>query len=73
MRTISLIESTGRPEIDQIAEGIIEVYEETFPNRIRSYYLVGSWADASAVLLSDIDIRVVFKDDLYVLNNSWVS
>jgi hypothetical protein len=58
---IDLRFSHGNPTIDRALRGIVGIFEETFPGRIRSYFLVGSQADSSAVSLSDLDIRVVFK------------
>jgi predicted nucleotidyltransferase len=60
---ITLHNTTGHQQVDGIIRGLIGIFEATFPERVRAYYLVGSYADGSAVPLSDIDIRVVFKDD----------
>jgi hypothetical protein len=62
MNQIQLFHSTGQQKIDNIICGLIGLFETVFPGRIRSYYLVGSYADSSATPLSDIDIRVIFKD-----------
>lgn len=62
MKQIQLSYSTGQRKIDNIICGLIGLFETVFPGRIRSYYLVGSYADSSATPLSDIDIRVIFKD-----------
>lgn len=62
MSPIEPIYSTGQSQIDDTICGIIGIFEAAFPARIRSYYLVGSYADGSATLLSDIDIRLIFKD-----------
>jgi Nucleotidyltransferase domain len=59
---LSLASSTGHPQIDEIIRGLIGIFEIAFPGRIRGCYLVGSYADGSAVALSDIDLRVVFKE-----------
>ncbi|MEW5856985.1 MAG: nucleotidyltransferase domain-containing protein [Cyanobacteriota bacterium] len=64
MTNITLIASTGVENVDAIACGIIGKVEQSFPNRIRGYYLEGSYADGSAVATSDIDLRVVFKGSL---------
>lgn len=63
MSSIEPIYSTGQLQIDDTIRGIIGIFEAAFPTRIRSYYLVGSYADSSATPLSDIDIRIIFKDD----------
>jgi predicted nucleotidyltransferase len=61
MEPLALASSTGDPRIDEIVQGIIGLFEIAFPGRIRGCYLVGSYADGTAVPLSDIDIRVVLK------------
>ena len=58
---MTLLESTGIPQIDQLLRGVIGLVELSFPDRIRGYYLEGSYADGSAVSTSDVDLRVVFK------------
>lgn len=61
MDLIELNFLTGSPQIDEVILGIIGIFETSFPNRIRSYYLVGSYVDGSASPFSDIDIRIIFK------------
>jgi predicted nucleotidyltransferase len=60
---ITLLNTTGHQQVDGIIRGLIGIFEAAFPGRVRAYYLAGSYADSSAVPSSDIDIRVVFKDD----------
>lgn len=55
--------STGHPRIDTILRGAVGIFEAAFPDRIRGYYLFGSWVDGSAVASSDLDLFVVFKED----------
>ena len=64
MTNITLIASTGVENVDAIACEIIGKVEQSFPGRIRGYYLEGSYADGTAVATSDIDLRVVFKRSL---------
>src|SRR5262245_6389446 len=66
MRTvdIQLRCSTGYPTIDQLLINLIGSYERSFPDRIRGYYLVGSYSDRSAVPDSDLDMGVLFKASL---------
>jgi predicted nucleotidyltransferase len=66
MRTsdIQLRCSTGYPNVDQLLIDLIGNYERSFPDRIRGYYLVGSYSDRSAVPDSDIDMGVLFKGSL---------
>ena len=61
---IDLINATGNANIDALLAGIITVYEAAFPNRIRGYYLVGSYGDDTPVATSDIDLEIVFKGSL---------
>lgn len=61
MEPIHLNFPTGSRQIDEVIQGIIGIFETAFPNRIRSYYLVGSYVDGSATPFSDIDIRIIFK------------
>ena len=42
--------------------GVIGIFETVFPDRIRGYYLVGSYADSTAVSTSDIDMKILFKN-----------
>jgi hypothetical protein len=58
---IQLTFSTGHQQVDEVICGMIGVFEMLFPNRIRCYYLVGSYVDDSATPVSDIDIRIIFK------------
>ncbi|MBD2003014.1 MULTISPECIES: nucleotidyltransferase domain-containing protein [Cyanophyceae] len=64
MTNITLTASTGVEKVDAIACEIIGKVGESFPGRIRGYYLEGSYADGTAVATSDIDLRVVFKGSL---------
>ena len=61
---ISLLRSTGIMPIDQILRGLIGLIGGSFPDRVRGYYLEGSYAGGSAVATSDIDLRIVFKEQL---------
>ena len=57
----SLLFSTGIPQVDEIIRGSIGILETLFPNRIRAYYLVGSYADGGYTSTSDIDLVPLFK------------
>src|SRR5215212_11405293 len=61
MSKISLLFSTGISQIDEIIRGSIGILEALFPNRIRAYYLVGSYADGGYTSNSDIDVVPLFK------------
>ena len=62
MQNISLLNSTGNQRVDNILRGVIGIFETIFPDRIRGYYLVGSYADGTAVSTSDIDMKILFKN-----------
>ena len=60
--SVRLSEKMGNPQVDEILQGIVGIYERLFPNRIRSYYVVGSQASGTAVSMSDIDLLLMFKE-----------
>lgn len=62
MSAIPLLHSTGEARIDAILCGLIGLFETIFPARIRGYYLLGSFADGTALPDSDIDLFMLFKD-----------
>ncbi len=37
MDKIPLLQSTGHQKVDEILQGIIGVFEKTFPKRVRAY------------------------------------
>jgi predicted nucleotidyltransferase len=59
--TITLLESTSDPRIDNLLCGVISLIEMLFPGRARGYLLHGSYTDGSAVPDSDIDITAIFS------------
>ena len=60
--SIKLANPVGNKHIDQILKGTIGIFERVFPNRIRGYYITGSYANQTAVSTSDIDMCPLFKD-----------
>jgi len=50
--------------VDAALRDVVAAYERAFPGRVRGYYALGSFADASAIAASDLDITVVFKGSL---------
>ncbi|MEO7909329.1 MAG: nucleotidyltransferase domain-containing protein [Roseiflexaceae bacterium] len=54
--------TTRIPAIDAILLGIVHAFEHALPNRVRAYYLLGSYVEGTAVPLSDIDCFVIFAD-----------
>jgi hypothetical protein len=59
MPTIELLATTGVEQVDSIVRGVISLIELMLPHRVRGYYLTGSYADGSAVPMSDIDLATV--------------
>ncbi len=42
------------------ARAVIAAFERVFPSRLRACYILGSYADASAIATSDLDLTLVF-------------
>lgn len=59
--TTTLLESTGAPAADRLLQGVIGILEQAFPNRVRGYFVRGSYATATSTQGSDLDMFVVFK------------
>jgi hypothetical protein len=59
--TIALFEDSA---VSAILQALITRCEREFPGRIRSYYLIGSRADNSSVSSSDLDLDILFRDDV---------
>ena len=53
--------STNNQQVDDILRGTIGILETLFPDRIRAYYLHGSFADGTGIETSDIDLFLVTK------------
>lgn len=64
MNAIKLQHTTGNSQVDRILQGIVGLYELSFPGYIRAYYVTGSFADDSAVPISDIDFMIIFGKPL---------
>lgn len=56
------LESTGSLTADKILQGVIGIFEQVFPDRVRGYFVRGSYASATSTEGSDLDTFVVFKD-----------
>src|SRR5205085_12009568 len=54
--------STDDDNVDRALQGVVGIFETVFSDRIRSYYIEGSYADRTGVYTSDIDIDIVFKE-----------
>ena len=64
MVSITLLTTVGDSIIDRIIRHVIGRFEAGFPGRIRAYYLIGSYADGTAVATSDIDLKILFRERL---------
>ena len=54
----------NNPQIERLLQGIIGITEFVFPNRVQGYYVTGSYADDTAVSASDLDLIIVFKEQI---------
>jgi hypothetical protein len=65
--TIALTHSTGMAPLDARLCEVIDIFERSYPGRIRSYILGGSYSDGTAVgsdrspNSSDLDLFVIFR------------
>ena len=57
-----LLHTVREPYVDAPLLDMVQQYELAFPDRVRSYYLLGSYADGCPVVGSDIDAYVLFKE-----------
>jgi len=62
MTVLTLLTSTDDERADTILGGAVSLWERVFPQRIRGYYLSGSYANATATPTSDLDLTILFKD-----------
>ncbi len=62
--SIELLHSFDNAQIDATLAGMIGIFEKVFPDRIRAFYVIGSYLDGTYLPTSDIDGYVVFKDDM---------
>src|SRR5687768_4900661 len=61
MEPVTLHVSSGEQRVDEILRGFVGVMETVFPDRVRSYYLTGSFADRQAKPGSDIDLCLLVR------------
>lgn len=59
---ISLLHRTGLSAIDSALGDLVGALDAAFPGRIEGHYLIGSFADGTAVATSDLDLAIVFRD-----------
>lgn len=70
---VDLHAQTGISQIDRLITGIVEIIEAAFPQRVRGYYLVGSYSDEVSVARSDLDLEILFKDALSPQENQRIT
>ncbi|HEY7091673.1 MAG TPA: hypothetical protein VH393_00745 [Ktedonobacterales bacterium] len=58
---MTLIAATENALVDALLHEIVTHFEAAFPGRVRGYYVIGSYSDASSVSTSDLDLDIVFK------------
>ncbi len=58
------VRPTGDAAVDATLRAVIAAFENAFPRRIGACYLLGSYADASAIGASDLDLTIVFAGGL---------
>lgn len=46
---------------DAVLNRVVEGFENSFPNRVRGYYIHGSVADNTGIATSDVDLDIVIK------------
>lgn len=61
---IDLLSGTGTVRLDRLLRGVVGAYEAVFVDRVRGFYLRGSYAAGGSVAGSDLDLLIVFKDRL---------
>jgi predicted nucleotidyltransferase len=59
---VRLHESTRDPAVDALLIAVLQAFGRAFPGRVEICYLIGSYADATGVPTSDIDLTLVFAD-----------
>ena len=59
---MDIISSTNNILADSILRNILGTFEANFPQRIRAYYVEGSYANASSVTTSDLDVLLIYKN-----------
>ncbi len=62
MVSFALSYTTGIELIDATLARIVSRFEQTFPQRVRGYYLIGSLVEQTVVELSDIDGFIIFAE-----------
>lgn len=54
--------TTGDAAAGDALRAVVAAFERGLPGSVRGYYVVGSFADATAITTSDLDVDIVLKD-----------
>jgi predicted nucleotidyltransferase len=68
MDEIALLHATGDRKADDVLRAAVGLFELTLPGRVAGYYLVGSYADGTALPTSDLDLFLALHDDAGALS-----
>jgi hypothetical protein len=60
--TLEVVASSGDARADEILCGTVELFVLLFPGRLRAVYLEGSYADATSLATSDLDLTLIFRN-----------
>ena len=58
---MNLLRSTGSPLADEALRLLIHSFEKVLPGRALGYYVEGSYADATGIATSDLDLIIVLR------------
>jgi hypothetical protein len=64
MAAVELVASTGSARMDGAVRRLIAEMHAVLPGRLHAVYVLGSYADASAVSTSDLDLELIIADRL---------
>ncbi len=64
MAEVELVASTGNARMDEVVRRLIAEMHAVLPERLRAVYVLGSYADASVVSTSDLDLDLIIADGL---------
>ena len=53
----------SKEEVNRLLDGVVGLVELMLPERVRAYYLTGSYAEGTAVSHSDLDMVIIFKGE----------
>lgn len=64
MAEVRLVASTGDPWMDKLVHDVVDGFLSALPNRLRAVYVLGSYADETALPTSDLDLVLITADRL---------